>query len=299
MTRSKVISFFSYLLPIVFGVYPLIPERHENLSGVIAVICSLGLLICHNWNLKRITKHHVILIFPFAVFLFSAILSENHTLAFKKIETMFSLFLFPLIFYLGSNNSNFHKQKRFFFITYYLSNIFFCFCSVFIFSTYVNSRYPNKDANFFRMALQENQFIGDHPIYISIFLSIALLIGFLFLRTLESRRLKIGLIICQCFLFIMIIILMSKGVILGLLSSLFILFIYEFRVRKRYIFAFLFGCGIIASGILIPSRSNRFAQLFATETYTTLDQNNSTSIRIGIIKCDFQSVLKALFLAMA
>lgn len=282
-------SILSIAIIFIFGMYPLLPQKLESFSVIILLCCSLIIYFKSEKGNKMINSQLLITSSIFFVFVISAFLSEDWRSGFKKIETMLSLLIIPLIFYffLIKSKLDFYKLRKYFFKIYYFSNIIYCVIAIYIFSVYKNPRYPIKDANFFRVALSENSFIGDHPIYISLFLSIAILFGFTFInfRKMNIRN-SIFLIIGQGVLFILLFLLMSKGVIIALLISLLLFFFQNTKFKMRFVFLFL-SLGFIFF-VLIPSQNNRFIQLFEKKTYTTLDLYNSTSIRVNILKCGFQ-----------
>lgn len=279
-------SLLSIAIVFVFGIYPLIPHKVESFSVIILLCSSLIIYLKREKGNELFNIQFLITTSIFFVFVISAFLSEDWRSGFKKIETMLSLLIIPLVFYVFLNKTklDFCNLRKYFIKTYYFSNVIYCFIATYVFYAYKNPRYPRKDANFFRAALSENLLIGDHPIYISLFLSVAILFGFTVINFKKNIPNSIIFIIGQGVLFIMLFLLMSKGVIFALLISILFLFFFKTKIKMGFIFLLL-GIGIL---VFIPSQNNRFEQLFEKKTYMTLDLNNSTSIRINILKCGFQ-----------
>jgi O-antigen ligase len=137
------------------------------------------------------------------------------------------------------------------------------------------------------MAILENKIVGEHPIYVSIFISVAIIIGFSFFRKEKIICKKNGLFFfTQSLLFILLFLLMSKGVIIALLISLLVLYIKNNRIRISHILSGIVLLVIVF--ISIPQKNNRFAEIIKGVTYKKIDMYNSTSIRIRIYQCGFE-----------
>lgn len=287
MLRAKHNKLYLFLTScmLIFGIYPLIPNRIEGLSVILLLAVSLVYFVV-DFKRKKFTRELVITSLLYVTFFISFLFSKDKTAGLRLIETMLSLIILPVIFYLflGKITIDFAKVKNLFFKVFFVSSIVYCFISLFLFSNFSHVKYPEKDANFYRVALLENNIIGEHPIYVSIFLSIAILIG---CTLFNKKRIKSWqnafIFLGQLFLGTILVLLMSKGVILGLFFAVLILFIKIKKVAVKWLLISIVILGSII--VLVPKKNNRFLEVFNISSYQKLDNYNSTSIRVSIYNC--------------
>ena len=276
----------------LFGIYPLIPHKFESISVFLFALCSLIYRI--TTPKKIIFKKTFFLVSSIYFILFLSVLfSEDMSRGLKKMETTLSLLAFPIIFYLflGKSIVDHVKIKSFFLKAYYISCLIFTTISFYLFEIYENSKYVTKDSNFYRIAIFDNKYIGEHPIYVSIFISIAIIFGFSFFDRVKKISFKnILLAFSQCYLLSLLLMLMSKGVIVSLLM----VFIIKLFKEKKFSKVHFFSLVLILTTffVLIPSENNRFKEIIDINSYKNLDENNSTSIRFMNYKCGIKSLIK-------
>lgn len=256
-------------------------------SFLIAIL--LILLVIKILQIKKIPPIDKRLFF-FGVFylilLLSVFLSHNFSEGASKAQTMASLLIFPTVFFffLGNNREIKRKKEKVLFVNY-ISGVIFSIISVIAFFLYENPRYPYKDSNFFRNAVDSIEILGDHPIYVSLLLSISIIIGLYFLKKYYHNRTYATLLILgELFQLSIFFLLMSKGIIFAMLTALVVLLILE-RKWKLIVVLIAFASGLL---ITIPKNNNRFIELFNYRSYTELDFYNSTSIRYTIFKCNMK-----------
>ena len=277
----------------LFGVYPLIPHKFESISVFLLALCSLIYRILTPKKIIFKKTFFIVSSIYFILFL-SVLFSEDTARGLKKMETTLSLLAFPIIFYLllGKSFVDLTRIKLFFLKSYYVSCLIFTSFSFYLFEIYENSKYVTKDSNFYRIAIFDNKLIGEHPIYVSIFISIAIIFGFSFF----DKKIKISfknssIVLAQCYLITLLLMLMSKGVILSLLM----VFIIKLIKQKSFTKIHFFSLALILTTffILIPSENNRFKEILDLNSYKKLDKNNSTSIRFITYKCGLKSLLNS------
>ncbi len=278
---------------LIIGVYPLIPQKVESFS-VILFISLTGVTFFLNKKMSIAIKPLLISSSLFVIVFLSIFFSDDKSEGLKKIGTMSSLIIFPIIFYIFLENikTNYKSLLNLFFKTFFTANIIYAFIAFYFISNYRNPKFSIKDASFFRAAVSDIPLIGEHPIYLSVFLSIAILFGVhLFKKGLESKvnnsLVFSGLIV----ILYLLLLLMSKGVIIALFVALLVLLLS--KIKKKYIILLLFSFFFIL--IFLPASNNRFNELFSKETYNSTSLNNSTSIRINILKCSIDKVLEKPF----
>lgn len=294
LLNFKNILFFISI--ILFGLYPLIPERYESYVPILFIISSFVLFVT-NTKRKIMWQPLIIMSSLFVAFLISGFLSENLTRGLKKIETMSSLIAFPIasFWFLKNAKLDFVRIRSIFFKCFFISNIIYSIIAFYLLSFYRNPKFSSKDANFLRNAITDIPYIGDHPIYLSLFLAIAIIIGTIIFRQVkkENGLIKIGILVGQLVLISMLLMLISKGVIIGLIFALLLPFIYRKKILKKIIFGSLIIIAIIL--FLIPKDNNRFIELLNKESFEQVNLNNSTSIRFYILKCSIKMALEKPF----
>ena len=295
MVSLKIYKTLFYLSIVLFGLYPLIPERYESDVPIIFITSSFVFFIS---NIKSgvMWKPFIIMSSSFVVFFISCLLSDNLYLGLKKIETMLSLIAFPIACFWFFKNAklDFVRIKNVFFKIFFISNIVYVIIAFCLISFYRNPKFSSKDADFLRNAITDIPYIGDHSIYISLFLSLAIIIGAIIFSQVKGKIIiKIGVVVGQLVLITMLLMLMSKGVIVALIISLLALFIQLKKISKKIIF----GCCIIIAlvFILLPKHNNRFIELLNKESFQQVDVNNSTSVRFYILKCSIKMALERPF----
>ncbi|NNC50723.1 MAG: O-antigen ligase family protein [Flaviramulus sp.] len=288
---------FSTILNIsfyLFGVFPILPEKLKGLPVILIIIISLAsFFFGNNGNQKRINYKPLIGLTSLYTILF---LSIFYTLSFSfpknKIETTLSLLLVPFAFVLIGRES-INKSSSLNFFKAFIG-------STFVLSFYSFLRYyeagifiiDDLKVNSFRRTVTEMPFINDHPIYISIYLGLSVIISIpLILNEKISLKLK-GIIFIACFInCIHLLLLSSKGVILALLFSLISLFYFKINLFK---FKILVITSIISIFILsiffIPTTERRFREFVKKTTYTELRPDNSSSVRVAIYYCVFSII---------
>jgi len=293
MSFSNIKNTLFFVSVILFGMYPLIPERYESYAPIFFIVSSFILFVTSNNKRQVIFRPLVIMSSLFVIFLISCFLSENLNEGFKKIETMLSLIGFPVacFWFLGNIKFDLLKIETIFFKIFFVSNVVFSLVALYLLNFYRNPKFPSRDAAFFRNAISDIPFIGDHSIYISIFLALAIIMGaFIYQRTNLSLVVKLGLLFGQLIIVSLLMLLMSKGVIIALIISSTATFLVSQRISKKIVLGGILI--IIITFILLPKQNNRFTELFHKESFEKVDLNNSTSIRFNILKCSIKLVLE-------
>ena len=207
---------------------------------------------------------------------------------------MLALVLFPLFFFvlLGKQRLDYSKLKKNFYIFFFCSSLVYSFITFYLFQVYRHPKFKVKDANFFRNAIEDIPFIGEHPIYLSIFIAIAILLGTTFYKR-EKAKLAYNalIVIFQLILLVFLILIMSKGVILAFVLAFIVLISKKFK--SKYLLIFL---ALIALFAILPSENNRFKELFNNSTYNSFTGENSTNIRLNVLECSYDLAVKKPFL---
>lgn len=282
----------SNLLMIAFFILALIPLTSQRLE-VVFVIFFVILLLMYSLTKKendnyRNGKNFILNGLLFIVLL-TTLLDGIDVKTFKRLEQMFSLLIFPLLFYLLSkeklNNLNkaFELWKKVFVIATLILSII-CFV---LFCYYSNPKYKFLDTNFFRNAILDSNYFSRHPIYISIFLNVAsLIIVDLFFKSKLKLRILYTLIFC---VFLVLLFLLSTKMAIISFIFCFILLLF-FNLKIKY---FIIGLTLIFSFSLIfisstPSKLNGFSKIFEKNILLKKERYNSIYVHKETIVCSYK-----------
>ena len=271
---------------LLFGLFPLLPSKLKGLPVVL--ILAMAIYYFNKNKFKNFDfKSFLFLSSLFIINIFS--LLNTFSFPVKNIETILSLILIPLAFS-SFSAFIFLKQRRIFIISFILASFVLAICHlIYFFSIGLFSEGVLK-VNSFRIAVSEIPIINDHPIYISCFLSIALLF-LLKIGKGESKKKQIFLFIFSLLIIFDLFLMSSKGVLIALFCSIFIyLFIVFKSLKIRVISLGLLFIFFITSIFYFPTLERRFRELKIKSTYTIVDSNNSSSIRFGIYKCAIKTI---------
>jgi len=275
---------------LIMGIYPLIPQKAESFS-VILFISLTGIIFLLNNKKSIAIKPLLISSSLFIIIFLSMLFSDDKNAGLKKTETMLSLIIFPIVFsiFLENIKTNYKRLLNLFFKTFFISNVIYALIAFYFISKYRSPKFPIKDASFFRAAVSDIPLIGEHPIYLSIFLSIAILFGIHLFKKARENKVNNSLVFLGLIVILyLLILLMSKGVIIALFVALLVLLLS--KIKKKYIILLFFSFFLVV--IFLPESNNRFNELFSKETYNSTNLNNSTNIRVNILKCSIDKALE-------
>tara|TARA_B100000780_G_C21095309_1_gene441708 strand:- start:319 stop:1542 length:1224 start_codon:yes stop_codon:yes gene_type:complete len=279
----------------LFGFFPLLPSRLKGLPVVVLLIL-VSYLFFKKKKIKFPTRDFLRLSSLFFVSFLSIFYTGSFFFPKNKIETSLSLVIVPLAFCL----LHYKKVKRsfvFLFIKcFILSTTILSIISLYFY--YYNNLFK-KDGfrvNSFRKLILEIPIINDHPIYISLYLGLSLLFSLAFFSIINNNK-KIILIIINLINIFHLLLLSSKGVIIGVLISSVLFLILKLRnTRTKLILVLLLLSMFILCLTYFPNMSRRFKELGIRSTYTELQTTNSTSVRVAVYKCVFETIKNRPFL---
>ena len=277
-------------LILVFAFFPITPN---SLKGLPVILLSAGAFFLFN---KREINWKWLLINSslFLVYVISILYTNDHSVAFKELETSLSIVAIPIIFFALLPHNKFSNRQQQLFVKIFIgSTTFFSIYSV----LYINIKNPSLDylwsIDSYRKMILEIPLIGQHPIYASIFLAVAILFFvFLFKHHLfKSVEEKLFFFTLSFINLVFLIFLSSKGTILALFVVVFFFFI--FQKTKRYQPALLL-ISLILSLFLLFNYNPRMNELINTQTYGEFNPTLSTSVRLGIYDCSWDVIKKQL-----
>ncbi len=279
-------TFLKYSI-LLFAIFPLIPNALKGLPVIVLLIVSLFHIQEHKVNLKRFVINSSL----YFVYILSLVFTSNFIAAFNKLETTLSLLIIPLIFYIIlSKKSIDDKVKEEFIKLFIFSTSLF---SIIIITTIlINSSveyYKDFYTNKYRIIVEAVPFIGQHPIYASLFLAISLLfiVNIFFSKKRELTYLsKIIYFICILMNLSLLIMLSSKSVIISLMLLTILFAIKEIQSKKSLILIFV----IVLSFLSLFIFNRRMNELINPASYSNVNSNYSNSYRVQIYKCSYQII---------
>ncbi len=273
---------------IVFAFFPIIPNKIKGLPVILLfLVAAVSAKKQFNWKWLLINSS------LFLVYAFSFIYTENYKIGVTKLETGLSILIIPIIFYGFLGNYRIKQllkstfYKFFIFSTFIYSMVSYYFIVTDSKTVFYNNWYTNK----FRTIITEVPLIGQHPIYASIFLSISIiffieLVKLKYFKVIHQNIYSFFVIINTSLLFI----LASKGVIISLFITC---FIYVLRTVKKHKVTLIL---VMIAGLVLFTFNRRLKEAFRFDNYVEINENFSTSIRVGIYKCAIQVIKEEFFL---
>ena len=273
---------------VLFGLVPLSSQKVEAIITALFIILSITHSII-NRNKKGLNKKYYYLINASLFFVLLITLKDGIDIdTYKKLEQMFSLLIFPIVFFLltkegeKKNKALFELWKSFFVLSTFILTLI-CF---FLISNYSNTRYPNLDANFFQNAIIDSSYFSRHPAYIAIYLNISIIIC---LSWILKSTVKKNIVIYSFLLLIFLTLLLMfsvKMAIIALVISCSVLLFLSLSFKKFFFKTLLFLLIPITLFVLLaPKKYNRFSELFKTEILNEKTEYNSIFIHKKTIIC--------------
>lgn len=272
-----------------YGIFPLLPEGLKGFPVVLLLLVSLFVFFkskSKNFNLSGFIKLSSLYI----VSVLSILYTGSFYIPNNKIETSLSLLVIPLAFYLLRSESV--KRRHIFLLLklFVFSTLIMSFS--FMYSYFINDLFTQESfkVNSFRNLTTEIPIIGEHPIYVSLFLAISILISLSIYKYLNKKEKVL------VFLFLIastahLLLLSSKGIIIAIVIAVIVSLFKSVisRITKVAILLSIVGF-FIASVLYFPNMERRFRELGTTTTYSHLHTTNSSSIRIAIYKCVVEKI---------
>jgi O-antigen ligase len=275
---------------IIFGFLPILPKPLKGLPVILLFLIAIYYGIKSNFkDFKLIT-----LLIGSSLFLVN-IFSLINTFSFpkNKIETILSLLVVPLSFSLLNKQIK-SSHERSFIIVFSITSILLSTIHFYFYYSLGLFNDTSLKVNSFRTAVVEIPLVHDHPIYVSMYLAVTILFMPWFYKNITSKVKYVfilGSFLCVIDLFL----LTSKGVIISIFCCWMVLTFKNFQIKKfsnKIIILGLFLVLFFVSISHIPTLERRFRELKIKTTYTKINPNNSSSIRIGIYDCVIKTIIK-------
>ncbi|MBT8303329.1 MAG: O-antigen ligase family protein [Bacteroidia bacterium] len=279
-----------------FGLLPILPFK---LKGIIIIsLLLLGIISLRNkkrdnWNWPILLNTTL-----FILYLISATYSANSNEILNKLETTTSLFIVPIAFLCLSTNGSMSKKilrhEGLFKKTFIASSTLLAIL-IFI-KSFDYGDYINKKININQLSLNLDKgfyWLEDHPIYLSIYLSISMLLILTIIRD-STARAKLLLILSFLVQLFILFLMSKKGVIVAFIIS-FVGFLLSNKAVKRRNLLLVFAglvLSIFIAAQFMPDTLKRFKEVFDSKSYAKVESYSSTSIRYAVYNCSIK-VIKA------
>lgn len=277
----------------LFSISLLLPINLRNIS---TFIFSLIMLLLFP-SIKHLKVLKSKLLFANTIFFFvmliSLIYSSNTDFGLTRMLVLLPIVIIPVSFYLMKVNLILitNKQLRLFYISFFVATILFLI-GIFI-HNYMNG-YLNQSI-FIHFPTRLNIGYGKysmHPIYMSLYVSIAMTLSIPLIEATKQIKQQILIIFGVVFLAFVLLMLARKGT---LIVTFLIFALYFLKKRKHLKYNLIIGFGLLLSLVLLftidPLRV-RFLELWNAVFYNNNVVLGSTSMRIHIFDCAFENIIK-------
>tara|TARA_R110002050_G_C8963043_1_gene514761 strand:- start:4488 stop:5711 length:1224 start_codon:yes stop_codon:yes gene_type:complete len=278
---------------ILFGLFPLLPNEWKPIPIVFLGLSTINGAVQRKRNTPRgIREYYWFLILPvvFILFVILGVKGDFNDQSVGKIETLIPLFLIPILIQLTPSFVT-HKRIQLFSKTFIISLILFLLVFILHALVYTNPRYESSltHVDFMRDSVNNIPFINTHPIYASIMLGLGVILSS---GNLAFERNKWRIISIIAFT-VGLLLLTSKMVLVSLIFLGLIYMIQHLFTYNRKSIGLLLISIFISVGLfyVYSSNNHRIEEVFQTKTYEKVHPSNSTSIRVGILKCVSKLIL--------
>ncbi|WP_158211826.1 O-antigen ligase family protein [Polaribacter tangerinus] len=282
---------------VFFSFFPLLPFK---IKGLPVFVFACFAFFVFKKKEKKFDFIYLINSLLFILYIGSLFYSENIQLGLSLLETTLSLIIIPLIFTLYSGYKKTAKtilREEFTFKYIYIISSFILSILIFIISFQYGNYISTKiELSKFLSRLNTGFFwINEHPIYLSIYLSLSLLI---IVSIFKNSKIKVLLLVIGLFQFFILLLLSRKGVIISFLISSILLFLIT-QKRKKTGLLFIMFFFLISSFFVFkftPDTIKRFKEVFDIKSYNKVEKNSSTSVRYGVYNCALEKISESLMI---
>jgi len=286
------LRFVKITLGLLFALV-IFPSNIKAISILVFGIATLNLVLRRKWNFDR--KFFFTNALFFIVIALTFFYSENSDYASRKLQTMASLLIFPLVFSLLTKEEGkaiFKNLNTYLWI--YVIGVFLLNVVPFIIFYITKYTFAELIEHYPTLVRIRMDKYSIHPIYSSMHCSAAILFSFYIFKKIKSKWIITALIFIVITLVAFLLLYAKKGPLIALIVvfSLFILFQY----KKGYLKLYLLAVGtLIALTVLIPKTRERFVELLNIETLSE-GEFTSTNIRYTIYVTSKKLISNAPFL---
>lgn len=267
----------------------------SNLKSIVIFISGIIIVTYFFRNKRKFQKRYFLLNGTIFLLLLGTILySNNLEYAFKKLQTLASLIVFPLFFSVLNYddkkelNLSITKYLKLYIISVFLFNII-----PFLWFYITNYTFSEILQHFKFIIIVDFGKYTIHPIYMSMHCCLAIIFSMVIFSKLKRKSEKFLHIIINVILLLFVLLYAKKGPIIAFLLTITVWFYFEYK--KHFKYNLLIVLGLIIFFAIIPTTRKHFLELANIEK-VTVDNPTSTNIRYTIYQNSFSLIKKSLFL---
>lgn len=280
-------SFIDNSIKVLFLNLFLFPIYPDNVKpSLLALFCLFSFIFFLKKDKVFFCKKYIsvfaINCIPFIVVLVSLFYSKNIIYGKLLLLRLVPLFIFPLSFYFLKSNTNIFNHKFLLIskLLFYLS-VFVFFVAIFFYFLFKGYVTENYFLNYSHRIISQLGKFSIHPIYASIYTSIALIFSISLFRL---KKIKIYVIIGNIFLVINLLLLSRKSAIFIIVILILLYLFYNRKINIKTKFLTFISIFILAVSVynFVPDISNRFKDL--TSFINESNNKSSSNLRLNIYK---------------
>jgi O-antigen ligase len=284
----KIENLLLILVLVAFSLFPIIPNSIKGLPVVFFILITLLFLLFKKrvYKKNRYIKYAFLFSTLLLMYLVSLIYTSDLQYGLRKLETTLSFFMIPFCLALVYNRIKITDKMK---LTFLYGYIFFAIIyaiSILLYFNYLGFDYCRGNLSHCLSYLNGMFILSEHPIYASMFISLAIIFIVNGFRK-QHIFTKIIFLLCLSIIVFTLFFLIRKGVIIALALS-FISFLFFGKRPKKVNYlkiVVLLSVLFVLSLSFKDSIFKRFSELSKSSTYLLVDPDNSTSIRYSVYKC--------------
>ncbi|MFP4844592.1 O-antigen ligase family protein [Winogradskyella sp. PE311] len=268
----------------LFSISLLLPLNLRNIPTFIFVVVILLLS-----RKLRFNKTLVINSLVFFIMLVSLTYSSDIDFGLKKIVVLIPILVMPFCFFLIKKSFNIRQYQLLFYKSFFYSTVIFL-VGVFI-HNYINGYF--NETIFVHYPQRMNIGYGKysiHPIYISIYISIAIIFSIPILKQTKHKLKQILIILCVLFMSIILLMLARKGPIIITFIIILGYFLFNNNKKRIKLLLPLLLLLMIFIGYSIPPLRIRFIDLINVIFDKNYSLLGSTTMRLYIFECSTEII---------
>lgn len=217
----------------------------------------------------------------FIVVIVSYLYSDNKVYALRKLSTMSSLLVFPLLF--GLLNKEVRKAMRgwkLLLLKIYIYSVLVFNIVPFIYLWITHYTFSEMIIHYATIVRVDFGKFAIHPIYLSMHTSLAIIFSFFLIVKSTSKKIITVLLAIDLVLLTFLVLYAKKGPLIALCLMLFLTLFFQRKKKffKPYLVSIIILIGVT---VLVPKTRNKFIELFKIEN-VEVGNVNSTNLRYSI-----------------
>lgn len=286
MNFLKKTTYFIDFSILSFSFFPLYPNRLKGLPVILLFLSSLLFFLKQKKRNEYPFKQVISFTSLFLILFISLIYTTNFNNIDKILSTRLSLLFIPISFgFLRYTGYIFIFFDLFLKLLIIFSSIFTLSIFLYLFKLgYFSGKMTINEA--ISYINNEMWYINQHPIYISIFISITIILTIVYIFVLNK---KFSILLSPLYLSMIYLLLLleRKGIFISLITCVLFFFVVRFKFKLlklnvSLLFVLIFSFLYMSGG--------RFKEMYVKETFASFDKNSSTSIRFSIYKCVLKKI---------